>query len=378
MIHVITEQHSDKLYLETIGSDHDSSTALLALRSLVDIVSGNQEIKELVWSPIAAYDRTISARAIKHFEQELIKWRNSHSCLIPELDTDRILEAFLTYGWSQFAMPPPPYPSTTRTNSLAAAHYSLYIARVKWSLILLEDDVPRNKPMAEFYLYEALRHAASHAEFLTAEGSDEAIYIPCEALTVGLLPVLHIVGLCSPQPLWLEWIKELSDRISQEGVLKGHTFATNLDCLHKFETYRSGGERSAIMERYPDPAQRTICQLIPETDGRHFTSFFAAPSTGRDPRHTGLAAYRVIGNARWKCNYGEGPCTPVVNMYDGGENTDLGSFSMEWLYSKHPALDWQSWSQKKEFHMDRALQDHISGTRLLLAADNAMVNGRDT
>lgn len=375
LIHAITEKNLDAFYPETVDPECSSSTVLAALHNLVDLISESHEIKELVWSPIAAYARTTSAQVMNDFEQKLIEWRDNHLGLIPELDTDSALNVLLVYKWSQFAMPPQPYTSTTRNKSLVAAHYNFYRARIKWALILLGDDELRNKPTAEFYFYEALRHAASHEAFLTATDRDEDTYIPCEALKVGLLPVLHITGLCSPQPLWLEWIKDLSDQIIQEGVLKGHTFATNLDCLHRFETHRSGSDYPAMLDQYPEPAERIICQLIPEMDGRHFTSFFAIPVAAYDPRCTGLDSYRVIGDARWRCGYGEGPCTPVFNMYDD-DSANLRSFSTDWLYSTQPALDWLLWSQEKEFHMERALHDHISGTRLLLAADNAIANGQ--
>lgn len=373
LIHVTTEQHLGAFYVDTTDPERNSSTALAALQGLVGMISESHEIKELIWSPIAPYARTVSVQVINDFEQKLVQWRNIHLDLIPELDTDAALNTLLVYRWSQFAMPPPSYTTTTRNKSLAAAHYNFYRARLKWALVLLKEDVAQNKPTAEFYFYEALRHAASHVAFLAATENDENTYIPCEALKVGLLPVLHITGLCSPQPLWLQWIKDLCDQIIQEGVLKGHTFATNLDCLHRFEMHRSGGNYPAV-EQYPEPAERVICQLIPETDGRHFRSFFAMPSTTYGHQYTGLGAYRVIGDARWKCSYGEGPCTPVFNIYD--HNANLESFSTDWLYSTQPALDWLVWSQEKEFHMERALQDHISGTRLLLAADDAVANSQ--
>lgn len=374
MLHVTTEEHLDTFYHKTLCRERSSPTALAALQSLVDMISESPEIKELMWSPIAAYARTTSTRVLNNFEQNLVQWRDNHLGLIPELDTDSTLNSLLIYRWSRYAMPPPPYASTTRNKSLAAAHYNFYRARIKWALVLLDEDVLRNKLTAEFYFYEALRHAASHVAFLTATGNEEETYIPCEALKVGLLPVLHIIGLCSPEPLWLEWIKSLSDRIVQEGVLKGHTFATNLDCLHKFEIHRSGGDLSATLEQYPEPAERIICQLIPETDGRHFTSFFAAPLATYNPKETGLGGYRVIGKARWVCGYGEGPCTPVFNTCDDDNWDNLEYFSMEWLYHTQPALEWLLRSQEKGFSMERALHDHISGTRLLLANNNPTTN----
>lgn len=373
LIHTTTEQHLHAFYLKTPDSKHSSSTVLTALHRLVDLISEDHDVKEIVWSPVASYARNTAAQVLYNFEQRLIQWKEYHLHLIPELDSDSALNALLVYKWSKFAMPPPPYTSTTRYKSLAAAHYNFYRARVMWALILLGIEEQRNKLTADFYFYEALRHAASHVSFLTAGDGSEDTYIPCEALKVGLLPVLHITGLCSPQPLWLEWIKDLSDQIVQEGVLKGHTFATNLECLHTFETLRHGGDNPSVLEQYPEPAERIICQLIPETDGRHFTSFFIAPSPVYDAGDSGTVADRVIGNARWRCGYGEGPCTPIFNIYDG-DSAISEPFSVDWLYSTRPALDWLSWSQEKEFCIERALQDHISGTRLLLAANNAFAN----
>jgi hypothetical protein len=60
-------------------------------------------------------------------------------------------------------------------------------------------------------------------------------------------------------------------------------------------------------------------------------------------------------------------------MYDSN-CADLEQFSTEWLYNTHPAVAWLSRSQEKEFHIEQALQDHISGTRLLLAADTLVAN----
>jgi hypothetical protein len=414
LIHAATEQHLDAFYHKTVdsrtGGPCASSTDLAALYSLVDLVSEDHDMEELMWSPIAPYAHSISAQGVRDFDARLELWKAGHVHLMPELDSQAALSALIVYRWSTFAMPPPAYESMTRFTSLAAVHYNFYKARTRWALLLLGDDEQRNKLEADFYFYEALRHAASHVSFLAAPASyssatvtlpggsdDGGAYIPCEALRVGLLPVLHMTGLCSPEPRWLEWVKDLSDRIVQEGVLKGHTFATNLEALHIFETHRhnsrhrpsssssssspsssSSSSPPPPLERYPAPTERIICQLIPELDGRRFTTFFAAPAlstasedieTGHGDHWNGLAAYRVIGDARWECGHGEVPCTPVCTMYDqeDDDGTALQPFSTDWLYSSQTAQDWLSWSRDREFCMERALQDHINGTRLLLA-----------
>jgi hypothetical protein len=366
-IHVASERYMDTSHSSHGEQNYSASSIAEALQRLVGIVSEDQQIKQLVWSPTATYARDTPINVIRDVERKLEKWRNLHLHLIPELDTDTALNTMLIYKWQRIPMPPPPYTLTTRHSSIAAVHFNFYIARMKWALSLLGDNPEQNQPTADFYFYEALRHAASHVLRLAVVSGIEDPYLPCEALNIGVLPVLHIVGLCSPQPSWLEWIKNSCDRITQEGILKGHTFATNLDCLHAFEQRRHGASLS-IADRYPSPAERIICQLVPETDGRHFISFFAAPVLGLDTQHEGLSMYRVISHARWECGHGETPCTPLVRVYDE-ENVLLEPFSTNWLYSTQALQEWSSWSQEKEFRMDRALQDHISGTRLLLAAD---------
>ncbi|KAG9196847.1 hypothetical protein G6514_003696, partial [Epicoccum nigrum] len=97
MIHVNTGRHLDNYYSEGTGPESSSPTAFAALERLVDMVSESCEIKKIVWSPIAAYARSTSARVLRDFEQKLIRWRNKHLELIPEVDTDSALRALLVY-----------------------------------------------------------------------------------------------------------------------------------------------------------------------------------------------------------------------------------------------------------------------------------------
>ncbi|CAI6226093.1 unnamed protein product [Periconia digitata] len=365
-IHIIIEQYMATSQPGHREQDYRAFTVGEALQRLVGIISEDQQVKQLVWSPIATYARDTPIDAIRNVERKLREWKDCHLHLIPELDTDTALNTLLVYKWQSTPMPPPPYTITTRHSSVAAVHFNFYVARMKFALSSLGEDPENNQSTANFYFYEALRHAASHISRFSVASGIEDPYIPCESLNIGVLSVLHIIGLCSPQPSWLEWIKNSCDMIKQEGVIKGHTFATNLACLHAFEESRHGASLS-IADRYPTPAERIICQLVPETDGRHFISYFAAPAGNLGTHHEGLSTYHVIGHARWACGGDESPCTPFIKMY-GEEDVLLAPFSTDWLYSTQAVRDWTLWSQEKEFRMNRALQDHISGTRLLLAA----------
>ncbi|KAJ5611036.1 hypothetical protein N7510_007755 [Penicillium lagena] len=340
------------------------------LQGLINLVCAESDIEELVWSPLAAYSRRISSAVIYRFQEKLLKWRNHHSSLLPELDSsDSALEALLTYKWEKFSIPPSKYSSISPQGCLVAAHYSFYTARMKWALHLLDEDKEINQISANFYFYETMRFAATHASGSIEINDTQYSYSPREALKIGFLPLLHIIGLCSPEVSWLRWIIDLCEHIEQEGVLKGHTFAANLRCLQTFEMYTQK-DTSAILQRLPDPENRVICQLIPETDGRHYTSYFAGRKLDSNHSIDGLAAYQILGHARWRCYFGEHPCNPEIEFYDENHTETLSKDS---LLSKQAAVEWLVWSTDAEFNMDRAIRDHINGTRLVPPPDELQV-----
>ena len=85
-------------FLNERGGPEYALTSFTALESLINIISESCDIKELVWSPIAAYARTVSVQILNEFEQRLTCWRNKHVELVPELDTDSALHALFIYG----------------------------------------------------------------------------------------------------------------------------------------------------------------------------------------------------------------------------------------------------------------------------------------
>ena len=337
------------------------------LQSLVDLVSQDGDIEQLIWSPLMAASRRIPAAVIEGYEEKLREWRELHIYTLPEIDSDLALENMLRHNWDKYTMPPAAYSSAPPHTCLTAAHFNFYMGRIRWALCLLGQDAERNEQAAYFYFYEAMRFAATHASGPIQVKDVNDSYVPHEALKYGFLPLLHITGLCSPRPSWSRWIRELCNHIEHEGVFKGDTLGINLDCLHTFEMY-SNEQAPAVLEKFPKAADRVICQMIPGIDGRNFVSYFARPKPGSDPQRDGLTAYQVLGHAKWRCYFGEFPCCPEIELYDQ-KRTSMESFSLDWLANTQSGLDWLTWSTNAEFNMDRAIQDHISGTRLLPAPD---------
>jgi hypothetical protein len=338
-----------------------STESQTALQTLLDLVSADYQLEQLIWNPVTAYRRRVTAGMIQSFQEILLSWAHHHSDIFPDWSPEHDIDNE-GYDREEYSLPPQAHLTSSSSASIAAAHYSFYMARMNWALCVIGDDPNRNEEIANYYFFEALRFAAIFPGDTPDVAVSNHTYLPCEALKVGFLPLLHMIGLCCPRPSWLHWIKDYCGLLLQEGVFKGHTFSINLECFHLFELYSKKG---AVLQQYSAPADRVICQLIPEPDGRHYTSYFARPTADVDPDLEGLDGHLPLGHARWRCNFGEHPCSPDIHMY--GEES-LGDGTVNWSSESPVALAWHNWSKNTDFSMDCSLRNHINGSRLVLSS----------
>jgi hypothetical protein len=338
-----------------------STESQAALKTLLDLVSADYQLEQLIWNPVTAYRRRVTAGMIQSVQENLLSWFHQYSNVLPDVNSGHGFDDE-GHDREEYSLPPQAHLTSSSSASIAAAHYSFYMARMNWALCVLGEDPIRNEKIANHYFFEAMRFAAIFSGDTPEVAASDDTYLPCEALKAGFLPLLHLIGLCCPRPSWLHWIRDYCGLLLQEGVFKGHTFSINLECFHLFELYSKKG---AVLEQYSAPADRVICQLIPESDGRHYTSYFARPTTDVDPNLDGLDGHLPLGHARWRCNFGEHPCSPDIHMY-GEESLDNGT--VDWSSESPVALAWHNWSKNTDFSMDCSLRNHINGSRLVLSS----------
>ena len=341
------------------------------LQELLAMTHNNEKIKQLIWDSAAAYKQLVSKDEIHGFQEQLLDWESRHTNLLPDLSV--AIDTGEPFGndWKTYPLPPKAYRTMSLDARLAAAHYNFYMARMKWALCILNEDPEDNERSAYSFFYKAMRLTVTQSEEPNDNNSlgDTQCpnsYSPPEALKIGFLPLLHITGLCSPQPSWLQWIRDTCALLQQEGVFKGHTFSTNLDCFHAFELH-SKRNLPSTSDRYPAPASRVICHLIPEPDGRHFVSYFARARYSDDSSSDVPNKRSLLGHAWWRCYQGERPCNPELHMY--GEEPCVPDL-WEWLSSRPGVAAWREWATHTEFDMQRALRDHINGARLLSSPED--------
>lgn len=336
------------------------------LQELLTMTRTNEDMEQLIWNPIAAYELRVSAVDILGFQKQLLNWETRHRNLLPDLDMVAGTNGPLGADWQTYPLPPRVCPAVLLHAKLAAAHYNFYMARMEWALCILNESPEDNEMSAYFHFYQAMRCTVRQSEEQNNDANLRDTYCAPERLKVGFLPLLHIIGQCCPQPSWSHWIRNTCGLLQQEGIFKGHTFSTNLDCFRAFDMHSRRNSHSTP-DRYPAPASRVICQLIPEPDGRHYVSYFARFKFDESPISIRPKRYSILGHARWRCYQGEHPCNPDLHMY--GEEICVTDW-LEWLSGRPAAVAWREWATHTDFDMKQALQDHINGARLLSSTED--------
>lgn len=331
------------------------------LRRLVALLFVNDAITDMVWASWRLRDVTGLEEKISSFQRQLRDWKSRNCQSLPLIEPEGTEADASPSGWYDLVIPPPSVPSATPRACLASALYCFAMARTMWAKSQLGIEEESHEQSAYVYFYQTMRFATTISDIAAIPGED--LHLPCEMLHVGLLPVLHITGQCSPTPVWRRWIVQHIKHIGQEGVFHGPSLAINLEMLHNMEMDRDQNESLAVQGRYPTPASRVVSVLIPEADGCHYTSYYAGVRRSTGPGGSSRILYCPIGHARWTKTGPDGEAQPQVTGYAGMQTTVVSTAS-DWLRIQAPVRGWVDWADSGDSSIDSLLRDHILGGEL--------------
>ncbi|GMG47848.1 unnamed protein product [Aspergillus oryzae var. brunneus] len=190
--------------------------------------------------------------------------------------------------------------------------------------------------------------------------SSDGLPFGCEALRVGLSPILFLAGQSCPRPTWLRWILFELDRSGREGVCNSKAFATSLEVLSTLEKRVRREPRRPDVEYFTPPHQRVISVIFPGLNGRGYVTYYAQIRPGE--QIDSQESHIPLCIASWASSANGG--RPVVTTCDG---TDV-PFS-EWVMDRPLVKEWAQWLTFSEFDLTQTLHDHINGSRLLVDRD---------
>lgn len=67
-----------------------AALTVAALQELLAMARNNEDMEQLIWDPVAAYDQLVSAEDICGFQEQLLDWETRHGALLPDLDTSTL------------------------------------------------------------------------------------------------------------------------------------------------------------------------------------------------------------------------------------------------------------------------------------------------
>ncbi|PTB69605.1 hypothetical protein BBK36DRAFT_1111079 [Trichoderma citrinoviride] len=348
--------------------DDEKPLSLRFLETLVDY-----GIHSEIWSTAPTQQEPSALlKNVYRFQKELRQWLEYHVEDYPYLETDTTALANLEAdGECHYPIPPSPFLALSSELCFTGALYNFIMARVSWTLCLYDksQDAKKLESEAYMYFYQAMRFAATYAmntsKTLPNTTYSTNTFVTSEELDRSFLPMLYIIGQCSPRPSWLRWIAQLMKQIGEQGLFNGFVLSASLQVFHKMEQSHNLLSTDGI-ERYPSPALRIISTLIPETNAQGFVCFYAKPSrfnSGWANRDVPL--YYPVAQARFSTELDDDNAAKrEIEMYDEQRSMEE-QFTSGWILGRPVASGWKSRFGEVGFDLDHVLHDHINGGRLL-------------
>lgn len=354
---------------QALTYDETSATPSSLRQNLLNLLA-ESGLGDLIWNLVPRYSKSMALTKIRWLQQKLRAWRKSNKSVLLPLASDSTDPDEASLQVHAFTIPPLLHRTATPYDA-SAALCSFLLGRTFWLLSVLEggENTETHKRLAYFHFYETMQFAATEGAFKATlpngSSSQNPASLLCEDVENGTLPMLYVVGQCSPQPSWLLWIVQLMKHVGRQGLYNGLAYAASLETWHSFEVNNSL-LREDSLEQYPNPASRTISVLIPDANGSHFITYYARPAgiDGLLMSNDGLMYY-LFGHTHLSPRPTDCQIDQDVHIYHQ-QGLGMELFTPDWLQSRAICLDWRQRSLQVEFDLDRTLQDHINGGQLLV------------
>ena len=335
------------------------------LQQLLDMGSMDSDVKALMWCPVAAHRKFIPEEKIIGFVKQLKEWKNTYGILFHKLGVDEALSEPVNFDLATLAdisLPPPPHANLPKDFCLVLALYVFYRTRLSWALSIYSGGESNLELDAYHFVYQLLRFVTTA---LGSPFSSDDIPFGCEALSVGLSPMLFLAGQSCPRPSWLRWILFELDRSGREGVYNNKAFAASLEVLSTLEQRVDREPRRPDVEYFTVPHRRVISIVFPDLNGRRYVTYYAQAWPGKEINSQESHIPMCIASWASSANGGR----PAVTSCDGMDVP----FS-EWVMDQPLVMEWAQWLTFSEFDLNQTLHDHINGSRLLLDRDKTTCN----
>ncbi|KAL2815311.1 hypothetical protein BJX63DRAFT_430829 [Aspergillus granulosus] len=330
---------------------------------LLDIAAADGEIQDLIWNPLAPYFSPPSKERISIFLDRLNQWKTLNAMALSGFDECLSPPPHLTYQTiDEYPILPRPIADLSENKCLSLALYTFYHVRLFWALSLINRDDTSLELKSYFFLYQHLRVVATSMQIQQPQE------LACESLQISYPAMLHVAGHSCPNENWSHYVTHTLKQINPHGLFDSNAFATNLDIILTLEKSVAVMTGSKYTQQYPPPCQRVISAFFPQPNGKGYIAYYAGPEPNEDGEES--TRHYPLGVASWSSETNTRGVK--LDLFDIAHGQ---TFDTDWLKGQRAVKDWLTWAGSPEFNLDRALEDHINGTRFLPDHHKGALNG---
>lgn len=337
----------DKLIAE---SDSDiRNTSVSDLQRLLDLLAEHRLIITAIWSPLSNTENILNEKGLTEFRARLMQWKSKSGYKNYDEDSILIEPQLSESGIATLPIPPDPLPVRDMEAALAAATFHSCMARV--TQILSKKAYPQSSEvLAHLHVYhflqiiEACCPEESNTEF------NQRLYHKCNAIKIGLVPLLFLAAQNCREPLWLQYMIKKLRSIGEESIYKGEIYADALDFLHLFQ--RQADRVPPIPSAYTIDSQHNnatssgsylVPVVIPGPEEKEVVAYYvrALPATLQESEPTS----QIIGKANWLRSTENFSKNVSIEFFDAQHpiNMGLGEHCLYFQLASHEPLarEWE-------------------------------------
>jgi len=352
------------------------ASAAQELQQLLKFISAHREINQAIWTPLSNTEDDLNPQVLAEFQTDLLRWKteSKFTFLACRESTEPSYPDISTMEWSSiqaYTFPPKPHNFPDMDSALAAVLFNCYMGRTMWMISRSSNDDEGCQLAAYWYAYHNLQIVEGIWEDKDDRRLEDRKYLPCNAVKIGLTPLLFLSAHFSYDSTWRQWIKGKLYSIGSEGLYNGEAYAASLESLNMFQSHvdRNLPLQSEQLQLGFGIASKPMSSslvpiIIPDTKGQTFVTYYARALGSKNPGER--TPCEIVGRARWSTTSEDTTTNLSIEFFSRSHAINQGlpdGCIYQQLAMHEPiAQEWKLFSHRSGYESDTACSSVIGGT----------------
>ncbi|KAF2670215.1 hypothetical protein BT63DRAFT_454397 [Microthyrium microscopicum] len=320
------------------------------LAALIELLCSYKRINVGVWCFLSNTEETLDPYALAGFQASILYWRSQSGSTFDRCDENQHITKHTDL--EDLSIPPKAKSFRSLEAALGAAVFHCYMGRSDCLISTAMGGNEQREKSAQLHAYHILCIAEGIQQELEKSLNDRS-YLPCNAIKMGLIPLLFMASQFCYDASWVEFIIEKLGSLGQEGLYNGTHFARALQVLPLFQSQakKLESKQSATAKpRTSPPSLRfnVVPMLFPGTEEDKAVAYYirALKHNQVDRTQGRRNVVQVVGRVRWEKSTDGTSTTAAMDFFDPGHaiNQGLNDRCMYLQIARNEpiALEWET------------------------------------